>query len=213
MSALTIVEPTRLDQLADVANGKHREAYQAAMTMLYAGMASGEALIEAKAAVGHGGWTDWCKDNLDFGVTTASNYMLVARHKEHILSHDEVTTMQKALRLLKQDKLTSQTRIDEARIQEMRVMAAEHGYSKAASILGESFSTVRRYAQGHEKTKHVKPPTSGTRVQINSLMIERMAEWLVKRLGKGQPVNDRVRELALEALRTALDPPRERTHA
>lgn len=37
-------------------------------------------------------------------------------------------------------------------------------------------------------------------------MIERMAEWLCKRLGNGRRVDDRVRELALEALRVCLDP-------
>jgi Protein of unknown function (DUF3102) len=207
MSALSIVEPNRLDHLADVANGKHREAYKAAMTMLYAGIEAGEALIEAKSLVKHGEWVPWVRANCQFGDTAATSYMMVARHKDYLLAQPDVDTLQKAILKLKAEKLTTQTRIDDERIAEIRQAAEEHGINGAARLLGESYGTVHRYASGFEKTKRVKALGSGRqqRVAINSLMVERMAEWLVKRLGKGQPVNDKVRELALEALRAALD--------
>lgn len=205
MGALRAVEPTRLEHLADVANGKHREVYKAAMTMLYAGIAAGEALNEAKTLVPRGDWLDWVRDNCQFSGTTSANYMLVARHKDYLLAQSDIDTMQKAIVKLRAEKMTTQTRIDQARIQEIRETAAEHGINGARRILGESYGTVARYANGAEKTKIVKPPGSGTqaRVNINSLMIERMAEWLCKRLGKNRAVNDQIRQLALEALQTS----------
>ena len=206
---VVLADTSRLDQLAERANGKHRESYQAAMTMLYAGIEAGEALIEAKEIHGRWGWMDWCRDNLDFGYTTACSYANVAKHKDRILAEDGIDTMQKALRYLRANRLTTQSRIDDQRIEEIKAAAATHGVSEAARLLGESFGTVQRYAAGAVKTKRVKSPISGTQrsIEMDDAMIDRMASWMGRRLFKpARGVDDKLRALAREALIATLDP-------
>lgn len=209
----------RLVELARIANERHGNVLFAGMTMLYAGIAAGEALNEAKAQVPHGGWQAWCRENLTFGTTSACHYMLVARHRERLLAVDEVTTMQKALRYLQANKLTTQTRIDDERIAEIRAAAAVHGFSRAARLLDESFSTVRKYAQGHQKMtteqrreamlKRRGHAPVHARISITDPMIERMAVWLHDHFAP-QPrkgVNDFWRGLAVDALGAAVREP------
>jgi hypothetical protein len=45
---------------------------------------AGELLIEAKATVGHGGWIPWLERNFAFTRQTASGYMRLAKHPDHM---------------------------------------------------------------------------------------------------------------------------------
>lgn len=209
VAAIAETESSRLDKLANAANHEHELCFKAAMTMLYHGIAAGEALNEAKSLVPRGSWATWLAENVSFRQTTAASFMLVARHKDYLLSCKDVTTMQAALEELRRQKLTTQTRIDDERIALIRERAAAIGVSAAARELGESFGTVQRYASGKAKLKRVKPANSGTqrRIGITDEMIERLAAWMARKLWKDErAVTDALRDLALEALRTALAP-------
>ena len=65
----------RLQQLADAANRAHRDGVRAALI-------AGQALLEAKKLVSHGGWRQWIHDRCDFSERTAQVYMRVARNPE-----------------------------------------------------------------------------------------------------------------------------------
>lgn len=212
VAVLRDAEPTRLEKLANAANHEHDLCFKAAMSMLYHGIAAGEALIEAKSLIPRGQWMRWLAENVTFSQTTAASFMLVARHKDHLLSCQDVTTMQTALERLRRDKLTTQTRIDDDRITEIRQRAREVGTNAAARELGESYGTVQRYASGAQKVRRVKPPSSGTQPKVTSgeithKMIERLAVWMGQRLcHPPAEVNAQLRQLAHEALQAVFHP-------
>src|SRR5689334_292229 len=65
--------------LAERINAAHREVEQAMRDAVARAVAVGELLLEAKAAVGHGGWEAWIEANCTCSVRTAQTYMRVAR--------------------------------------------------------------------------------------------------------------------------------------
>jgi hypothetical protein len=199
-TSVEMVQPAELAELAETIQREHAAVGAAAMMMLYHGIACGEALIKAKACVGRGHWMVWMNANLPFGQTTASSYMAVARHRDALLAAEDVTTMQTAIRYLKEHRLTTQTRIDQARIVEIRERAAAEGISRAARMLGESYGTVRRYAQGAEKVKRTRTPGSGVRIAFTDQRIGKLASWMAHHLFQDVAVDDRIRDLALQAL-------------
>lgn len=68
-----------LTELAEAANESHQRCEQAARTAVEHAIRAGEALAAAKAAVPHGGWSDWLKTNIRFSQRSAQLYMKVAR--------------------------------------------------------------------------------------------------------------------------------------
>lgn len=70
--------------LARKINENHDRAQGAGRQYLEAARAAGDALIAAKAQVGHGGWLDWLAANVKCKVRCAQNYMTVARHWQDI---------------------------------------------------------------------------------------------------------------------------------
>jgi hypothetical protein len=80
--ALAQADP--LDELAYRANAEHR-AYEAAQSAAIAhAIAAGQALIAAKAEVGHGHWLAWVRTSLDFSEDTAEIYIRIARNSERV---------------------------------------------------------------------------------------------------------------------------------
>jgi len=77
VSALAIVRTyaNRLEHLAATANAAHRKAVSNALV-------AGQALLEAKQLVPHGGWRQWLADNVEFSERTARVYMQAAKHPE-----------------------------------------------------------------------------------------------------------------------------------
>jgi hypothetical protein len=59
-------------------NECHRQAREAAGRAVEFAIAAGRALIAAKELVGHGGWADWLRANIEFSDRTARLYMHVA---------------------------------------------------------------------------------------------------------------------------------------
>jgi hypothetical protein len=73
-----------LSRLADTANAEHA-AFETTQTAALAhAIAAGQALIEAKRAVGHGGFLRWVEAHCDFGERTAQNYMRLARNAKRV---------------------------------------------------------------------------------------------------------------------------------
>lgn len=72
--ALTATEEERLVTLATEINTIKRQTQSIMMT---ASIEIGRRLVEAKAAVGHGGWEAWLKENVNYSQRTASNLIKV----------------------------------------------------------------------------------------------------------------------------------------
>lgn len=209
MSALAIVPPDtavdRLASLASVANHEHGLCFKAAMTMLYHGIAAGEALVEAKALVGRGEWLNWLRENMTFSETAATSYMQVARHKDFLLSCEDVHTMQTALAKLRDEKLTSWARLTPELAHEVQDYAQEHGINAAAREFDLNYSTAHRYAHGllpAARLERAGKPAKRTKPngEITDDMIERLAEWIRARFYPTTPMTDDIRDMALQGL-------------
>lgn len=74
----------RLQELRDTAAAEHERAIDALAVAVQHACRAGEALIEAKELIGHGGWMAWVKVNFDFSHATATNYMKLARNYERV---------------------------------------------------------------------------------------------------------------------------------
>lgn len=64
--------------LAARINEAHELATKSAASAVEHARRAGELLIEAKKSVGHGGWLQFCRDNVKFGIRSAQNYMRLA---------------------------------------------------------------------------------------------------------------------------------------
>lgn len=72
--ALAAIEEERLVTLATEINTIKQQTQSIMMT---ASIEIGRRLVEAKAAVGHGGWEAWLKENVNYSQRTASNLIKV----------------------------------------------------------------------------------------------------------------------------------------
>jgi hypothetical protein len=71
-----------LPDLAQAIDREHQAAHQAARNALDHALECGRLLIQAKAAVPHGGWLSWLEANVSFGPRQAQKYMRLAEHEE-----------------------------------------------------------------------------------------------------------------------------------
>lgn len=91
MTLETVAPPDdRLAQLAAVANAAHSDTIRSAVT-------AGQALIEAKKLVGHGGWSGWVDEHCRFSDRTASAYMRLARQRAADLGFESIRQVLRAL--------------------------------------------------------------------------------------------------------------------
>jgi hypothetical protein len=75
--------------LASKINEAHAEAVQAAQSALLHAREAGRLLIEAKAALPHGAWAEWLRENVSFSHRTANAYMRVADRWEEIQANSQ----------------------------------------------------------------------------------------------------------------------------
>lgn len=75
------VEPmlTSLAGLAEIANAEHERVGRSVRQALGSAITAGDALLAARDQVGSG-WTAWVKENINYGLSTASRYMRLAAH-------------------------------------------------------------------------------------------------------------------------------------
>ena len=74
--------PRDLDALAQTIRTAHQGVAAAVSDMLGAAFEAGEALLKAKAKVGHGCWLGWLKTECDLRERTAERYMRLARGRK-----------------------------------------------------------------------------------------------------------------------------------
>jgi hypothetical protein len=79
--------PALLD-LAGRIVAEHHACAVALRAGLAHAMAAGRLLLEARAAVGHGGWSAWLAAHCPFSERTAQGYMRVARHAGELAGGD-----------------------------------------------------------------------------------------------------------------------------
>lgn len=98
---------TEITTLTTLANGirqKHQAALDAAANAVTLAREAGELLIEAKAQVEHGQWSDWLKANVQFSERTAQGYMRLARELPKLdhekAQHVAVLPLRQALRAI-----------------------------------------------------------------------------------------------------------------
>lgn len=92
--------------LAATANEEHRAAQAAAASALEHARNAGEALNEAKAAVGHGAWGAWVEEHFEGSARTARIYQRIAREWEAIPNRQRAAelSLRGAVRLLQDAK-------------------------------------------------------------------------------------------------------------
>jgi hypothetical protein len=73
-----------LIDLADRIDAEHAAAVGALASWLDHAIKAGELLIEAKAKVAHGQWTDWVRDHCTVGVRMAQIYMQLVKYKHNL---------------------------------------------------------------------------------------------------------------------------------
>lgn len=97
-------EITTLSTLADGIRQKHQAALDTAANAVTLAREAGELLIQAKAQVDHGQWSDWLKANVQFSERTAQGYMRLAREIpklcEEKAQHIEVFPLRQALKAI-----------------------------------------------------------------------------------------------------------------
>jgi len=80
--------PAPLDSLGARINAEHSACAAALKAGLAHAIEAGRLLLEAKAAVGHGGWSAWLGARCGFSERTAQGYMRVARHAAELGAGD-----------------------------------------------------------------------------------------------------------------------------
>ena len=71
------IDITNEQRLASLAAEIRTIKEQTAKVMMQSAVEIGKRLVEAKAAVGHGGWEKWLHENVDYSQRTASNLIAV----------------------------------------------------------------------------------------------------------------------------------------
>ena len=94
--------PVTPEEFAGLINTAHRAAADAAQSALLHAREAGRLLVEAKAAVGHGKWTGWLRDNVEFSERTARGYMHIAERWPELENRQRVAdlSLRSALKLL-----------------------------------------------------------------------------------------------------------------
>lgn len=98
-------------ELAAIANEAHTKFRRAGEAMVGYAIEAGQALIAAKAQVGHGNWLPWLEANFDDSERTAQRYMMVASNPPRVADLTEPS-----LRAL--EAVTIESRKAEARLRD-----------------------------------------------------------------------------------------------
>ena len=114
----------QLDQLKEQINEHHAKFEASVRTSLEHARDTGEALLDAKKAVGHGNFIGWVEENCSFSMRTAQKYMRIAQKWSELEPNAPPTahlTIAKVLNLLAEpvgedtdDENSDDERIDDA---------------------------------------------------------------------------------------------------
>jgi len=87
-----VVLPPSLDQLAALIRQGHREVEAHTVHAVLKAVETGKALLQAKPLVGHGNFEDYVAVQCRFSMTTAQNYMKLARKEAEVRQRLEAKT-------------------------------------------------------------------------------------------------------------------------
>lgn len=115
MNTIATTHSENLPQIADQANREHGAALKAATTALKHAMECGRLLIEAKAGIGHGSWSDWLGTNFDGSTRTAQAWMRLYRNRHRLESKAQSSadlSIDGALKLLAERPVEQQVDVE-----------------------------------------------------------------------------------------------------
>jgi hypothetical protein len=140
MTPLALVQQDRLGELAAQVRVEHRAVLADARSMLLHAVAAGEALLEAKALIGHGSWLNWLS-GVGLEPRTAQRYMRIARNTSAVSYLPNDASMRDALDALSRPRPRPSTRQE-------RLLELSRRFSQI-QIMGayELESPTRRYFQ------------------------------------------------------------------
>ena len=108
MAALSLVrDDVNLDSLAEQANDFHARSEEAGRARIEYALAAGQALVEAKRLVAHGGWLPWLEEHFAGSQQNASNYMRLAANYQRVsnlLADDPDLSIREALKAIAKPK-------------------------------------------------------------------------------------------------------------
>ena len=77
-----------LEELASKIRAEYAQVCKSFGNGILHALAAGRLLLEAKSAVGHGGWLAWLATHCDLPERTAQGYMRLAKHATPLLEGD-----------------------------------------------------------------------------------------------------------------------------
>lgn len=142
MSAVA-VESTTLDALAATANREHRLVVQSGRAIVEHAILAGEALLEAKTLVGHGGWCKWLEESFEQSPKTANDYMRIARYKDFV-REVQPDGLNAASRLLREHEVPRPREVHNDEVRSKAIDLHHQGTSQRdiAALLGTSAEQV-----------------------------------------------------------------------
>lgn len=81
MSAVTVITPPTLDELAATINREHQLVLEGVSGVIEHAIRAGEALVEVRARVLWGEWMPWLEKNFPYSLPTAYRYIRCAENK------------------------------------------------------------------------------------------------------------------------------------
>jgi hypothetical protein len=97
-------DKVELSELAKKITTYAKDAVESSHDALHSAIAAGEHLYKAKERVFHGKWTPWLRENFKFSHNTATDWIMLYKHKKELLEllkgqKDQYMSVQDALKL------------------------------------------------------------------------------------------------------------------
>jgi DUF3102 family protein len=137
--------------LADEVNREHLAAFGKAREALEHARRAGELLLQAKAALKHGGWLAWVKEKCHFAPRTAQRYIRLAQNWGRLTKCDTMShlTMSDAIQYLahQADRLTD---MPEEMVERVADQFDKHGGSISQAIFKTRLEDQRQGIEEYE---------------------------------------------------------------
>ena len=170
--------------LAAEINRHHADVERYARRTVESALACGIALAKAKAAIGHGGWLPWLRENTTISERTARNYMRLARNPDVLKTAESADlSIDAALKLLADRGGERST--DWA----AEINRACRAYDEIAAMLSDADDVIRwKHDHGAEAVMRVLSDLARGRTNVHLaalLECSRHAEYAASQLVRG----------------------------
>jgi hypothetical protein len=169
MTVAGIAAQQELEALAQTIRSADQGVLHAAVNLIEHALAAGEALIQAKAQVGHGNWLKYLKDKCDLGEDRAERYMRLARGRDVLETNSARVrnlSLTQALRLIDEHERKSQPRETDSRKAPKAAKAVERLNSLAWSNASPTERTRFLEAVGRDEILAAVPSDWDLRARI-----------------------------------------------